>query len=128
MLWGKLRTPLHLNKVPLFLLVYTDTMTTKTAVQGSKRLVREFNCGLFDFDPPPPVELCPLFVTFLAAMSSSRSDDVTQSVCVSVRPSLFFLLVFLKFLLVFKSFNDVSRVFKGCLKFKGSFKDVSRKF
>ena len=34
----------------------------------------------------------------------------------------------LKFLLVLKSFNGVSRLFKWCLKFKGSFKDVSRKF
>ena len=34
----------------------------------------------------------------------------------------------LKFLLVLKSFNGVSRLFKECLKFKGSFKDVLRKF
>ena len=65
---------------------------------------------------------------FLAAMSSSRSDVVTQFVfpcfCVFVRP-LFFLLVSLKFLLVLKSFNGVSRQFKGCLKFIGGFKDVS---
>ena len=27
-----------------------------------------------------------------------------------------------------KSFSGVSRVFKGCFKFKGSFKDVLRKF
>ena len=47
----------------------------------------------------------------------------------SVRPCVpFFLLVSLKFSLVLKSFNDVSRLSKGCLKFKGSFKDVSRKF
>ena len=46
----------------------------------------------------------------------------------SVRVSLFFLLVSLKFLLVLKSFNGVSRLFKECLKFKGSIKDVSRKF
>ena len=73
--------------------------------------------------------------TFLAAMSSSRSDVVTQSVrsfvfpfvFPSVRP-LFFLLVSLKFLLVLKSFNGVSRQFKECLKFNGSFKAVSRKF
>ena len=32
------------------------------------------------------------------------------------------------FLLVLKSFNDVSRKFKGCLKFKWCFKDVSKKF
>ena len=63
---------------------------------------------------------------FLAAMSSSRSDVVTKFVRVFVRPSLFFL-VSLKFLLVLKSFNGVSRQFKGCLKFKGSIKDVSKK-
>ena len=40
---------------------------------------------------------------------------------------VFFLLVSLKFLLVLKSFNGVSRQFKGCLKIKGSFKDVSKK-
>ena len=69
-------------------------------------------------------------------MSSSRSDVVTQFVrlfvCSFVRsfvfPSLFFLLVSLKFLLDLKSFNGVSRLFTVCLKFKGSFKDVSRKF
>ena len=64
---------------------------------------------------------------FLAAMSSSRSDVVTQSVRVSVRP-LFFLLVSLKFLLVLNGFDGVSRQFKECLKFNGSFKAVSRKF
>ena len=58
---------------------------------------------------------------FLAAMSSSRSDVP------------FFLLVSLKFLLVLKSFNGVSRLFTGCLTFSfngvfGSFKEVSRKF
>ena len=54
-----------------------------------------------------------------------------MSVC-----SHFFLLVSLKFFLVLKSFNAVSRKFKGCLRFKGSpkgvyrgsFKSVSRKF
>ena len=62
---------------------------------------------------------------FLAAMSSSRSDVVTQC----VRPFvLLFLLVSLKFLLVLKSFNGVSSLFKGYLEFKGSFKDVLRKF
>ena len=45
----------------------------------------------------------------------------------SVRP-FFFLLVSLKFSLVLKSLNGVLRLFKGCLKFKGSFKDVSSKF
>ena len=75
--------------------------------------------------------LCSADRGFLAAMSSSRSDVVTQFVCVCfrvfVRP-LFFLLVSLKFLLVLKSFNGVSKQFKQCLKFNGSFKAVSRKF
>ena len=70
-------------------------------------------------------------LSFLAAMSSSRSDVVTQSVRLCfrsfVRP-LFFLLVSLKFLLVLKCFNGVSRQFKEYLKFDGSFKAVSRKF
>ena len=61
-------------------------------------------------------------VCCLAAMSSSRSEVVTQFVRSFVRsfvfPSLFFLLVSLKFLLVLKSFNGVSRLFKVCLKFK----------
>ena len=61
-------------------------------------------------------------------MSSSRSDVVTQSVCPCVCSSLFFLLVSLKFLLVLKSFNGVSRQFKECLKFNGSFKAVSTMF
>ena len=56
---------------------------------------------------------------FLAVMSSSRSDVVTHS----VRP-----FVTKEFFLSLKSFNCVSRVFKGCLMFKGSFKDVWRKF
>ena len=43
-------------------------------------------------------------------------------------PSLFFLLVSLKFLLVLKSFNGASRLFKVCLKFKRSFKDVEGSF
>ena len=53
---------------------------------------------------------------------------------VSVRP-LFFLFVSLKFLLVLKSFNGVSRQFKECLKFngvsrlfQGSFMGVTRVF
>ena len=45
--------------------------------------------------------------SFLAAMSSSRSDDVTKSVCPSA--VIFFLLVFLVFYVVLKGFNDVSR-------------------
>ena len=60
---------------------------------------------------------------FLAAMRSSRSDIVTQSVRSCFRP-LFFLLVSLKFLLALKSFNSVSRQFKKCLNLM----EVSRKF
>ena len=56
---------------------------------------------------------------FLAAMNSSRSDVVTHFIRLSVTKEFFQSL---------KSFNGVSRVFKGCLKFKGSFKDVSRQF
>ena len=47
---------------------------------------------------------------FLAAMSSSRSDVVTQFIRPSVLPffrPLFFLLVFLEFYLVLKGFNGV---------------------
>ena len=33
----------------------------------------------------------------------------------------------LKFLLVLKSFNGISRLFKVCLKFQGCFKEVSGK-
>ena len=40
----------------------------------------------------------------------------------------FFLLVSLELYLVLKTFNGVSRKFKGCLKFQGSFKGVYRKF
>ena len=46
----------------------------------------------------------------------------------SVLSFFFFLLVSLKFLLDLKSFNGGSRQFKRYLKFKGSFKGVSRKF
>ena len=53
---------------------------------------------------------------FLVAMSSSRSDVLTQ----------FVLLVSLKCILVLKSFNGVSRKFKGYLKFQGCFKEVLR--
>ena len=72
---------------------------------------------------------------FLAAMSSSRSDIVTQSVRPFVRPFVpfFFLLVSLKFYPVLKSFKGVSRKSKGCLKlegclwkFQGCFKEVLR--
>ena len=48
--------------------------------------------------------------SFLAAMSSSRSDVVTQFVRLFVRP-LFFLLMSLEFYLVLKSFNGDSRKF-----------------
>ena len=61
----------------------------------------------------------PLILIFLAAMSSSRSDVVTQSDCSFLFPfvrTLFFLLVSLKFLLVLKSFNGVSRKIEGCLR------------
>ena len=70
-------------------------------------------------------------------MSSSRSDVVTQCVRPSDRPFFrpFFSLVFMKFLLVLKCFYGVSRLFKGCLKFKGgsrmfqgNFNGVYRKF
>ena len=42
----------------------------------------------------------------------------------SVRPSPFFLLVPMEFSLILKSFHGVARKFKGCLKFKGCFKEV----
>ena len=61
-------------------------------------------------------------IIFLAALSLS------VSVCPFFHSFLVFLLVSLKFLLVLKSFNSVSRLFKGCLKFKRSFKGVYRKF
>ena len=54
--------------------------------------------------------------------------SLSASVRPSVRVSLFFLLVSLKFSLALKSFNGVSRLFKGCLKFQGSFKEVLRVF
>ena len=65
--------------------------------------------------------------SFLAAMSSSRSGVVTKCVHSFVRSSLFlFLLVSLEFYLVLKCFNGVLKKFRGCLKFQGCFKDVSR--
>ena len=70
--------------------------------------------------------------SFLAAMSSSRSDVVTQFVFsfvfLFVCVSLFFLLLSLKVLLVLKSVNGVSMQFKECLKFNRSFKEVLRVF
>ena len=79
---------------------------------------------------------------FLAAMSSSRSDDVTKFVCPSVFPESFCLDWSIQSILSkmfwgsYKgvsgmsiwSFNGVSRKFKGCLKFEESFQDISRKF
>ena len=50
---------------------------------------------------------------------------MTLSLSPCFRP-LFFLLVSLKFLLVLKSFDRVSRLFKGYLKFEGCFKEVLR--
>ena len=47
---------------------------------------------------------------FIAVMSSSRCDDVTQSVHVFVCVSLFVLLVWLEFYLLLKCFNVVSRI------------------
>ena len=68
---------------------------------------------------------------FLAAMSSSRRDVVTQCVCVVVLlfPSLspFSVLeVFSAFFLVLKSFNSVLKKFLGCLKFQWCFKEAFR--
>ena len=73
---------------------------------------------------------------FLAAMSSSRSDDVTQSVCLCVT---FFYIEAIKALDCFKSVVIVFEVFPDCLKgvgcflsvsslFEGCFKSVSRVF
>ena len=66
---------------------------------------------------------------FLAAMSSSRSDDVTRSVCLSVQS------LFVKFA-AFKAFEArclCLRELQCCLrsvcwKFQGCFKEVSRMF
>ena len=64
-------------------------------------------------------------VPFLAAMSSSRSDDVTKSVCPS-EVNLFslehskhlksYVSVVSQECLKFKSLKGVSRVFQGCSK------------
>ena len=57
-------------------------------------------------------------------MSSSRSDVVSfLLVRSSVRP-----FVTKEFLLSLKGFNSVPRKFKGCLKFKGCYKEFSRMF
>ena len=54
---------------------------------------------------------------FLAAMSSSRSDDVTNSVCVSVCLSVCLCVVILLSLEILKYLKlDVYRVLEGCLK------------
>ena len=67
-------------------------------------------------------------------MTLSLSPFVCSFVHSSVR-TLFFLLVSLKFFLVLKSFNCVSRKFQGCLKleggsskFQGCFKEMLRVF
>ena len=80
---------------------------------------------------------------FLAAMSSSRSDDVTQSVRSFVRMSVRPKGVSLSLKRICSdieidgvlqgSFKGVSRKFQGCFKkvssvFQGSFKNVSREF
>ena len=82
-------------------------------------------------------------IRFLAAMSSSRSDVVTQFVCSSVRsfvrPSLFFSFSVFEVLSSPKEFQwcfkKVLSVFEvsGCFKeasrmFQGSFKGVYKKF
>ena len=52
---------------------------------------------------------------------------MSSFVRVFVRVSVpFFLLVSLEFYLVLKCFNGVLRKFRGCLKFQGCLKDVSR--
>ena len=66
-------------------------------------------------------------INFLFSCDEQLKKWRCHSVRVFVCP-FFFLLVSLKFLLVLKSFNGVSRQFKQCLKFNGSFKAVSRKF
>ena len=58
----------------------------------------------------------------------SLSQYVRMSVWLYVCMSLFLLLVSLKFPPVFKSFNGVSKLFKGCLKCKGCVKEVLRVF
>ena len=92
-----------------------------TLVHQNKKVlvakILEFSCVIFH------IKVVLIMVQkFLAAMSSSRSDVVTQFVRSFVRSFVrlfvrsfvrvsvhFFLLVSLKFLLVLKSFNGVSR-------------------
>ena len=57
-----------------------------------------------------------------------RFHSVRPFVFPSVHPSLFFLFVSLKFLLVLKRVDGVSRQFKERLNFNGSFKEVLRVF
>ena len=69
---------------------------------------------------------------FLAVMSSSRSDVVTQSVCPFVRPSPFFSFSVEGVLSSPKEFQwcfkKVLRVFEVSRVFQESFTDVSSKF
>ena len=67
---------------------------------------------------------------FLAAMSSSRSDEVTQSVCMFVP---FFSFSVSGVCITFGCFKEVSRMFQESFKgvsrkFLGCFNEVSRKF
>ena len=74
--------------------------------------------------------LDPTSLTFLAAMSSSRSDGVTQFVLPFVLPfiTLFSFSVF-GVCITFGCFKEVKGCFKKVLRmFKGSFKGVLRKF
>ena len=76
------------------------------------------------------LKICPIIV-FLAAMSSSRSDDVNSVfVCLSVC-SHFFLFMSLEFYLVLKSFKCLKKVLRALevsRVFQESFEDVSSKF
>ena len=66
---------------------------------------------------------------FLTVMRSSRSDIVIQSVHKFVmKESLNLKLDLLAVLSFLKSFYFVSRMLKGCLKFQGCFKEISRMF
>ena len=60
-----------------------------------------------------------IFIILFAAMISSRSAVVTQSVYQTVTKEFFHSL---------KIFNDASRKFEGCLNFEGCFMEVSRLF
>ena len=71
-----------------------------------------------------------LAATIKTPLNFRTKNKAKISVCfrVSVFPSLFFLLMSLKFLLVLKCFNGVSMVFQGRLKYVWSLKEVSRMF